>query len=122
MPRPAARSGRRRNVAVVPDRGDVIWVDFAPSTGHEQGGRRAAFVLSPAAYNGNVGLALCCPVTSRVKRYPFEVALPPGFAIDGVVLADQVRTLDWRSRGATVAARAPRGVYVAVRALLDVLL
>jgi len=84
----------------VPDRGDAIWLDFNPHAGHEQGGRRTALVLSPSKYNGRVGLALLCPITSRAKGYPFEVAIPPGLAVQGVILADQARSLDWRSRRA----------------------
>jgi mRNA interferase MazF len=86
-----------------PERGDVIWLDFDPRAGREQAGRRPAFVLSPASYNGRVGLALCCPITSRIKGYPFEVALPEGMEVDGVVLTDQVKSLDWRQRRATFA-------------------
>ncbi|MGI8509555.1 MAG: endoribonuclease MazF [Gemmatimonadaceae bacterium] len=85
----------------VPDRGDVVWLDFDPQAGHEQAKRRPAVVLSPAAYNGRTSLALCCPVTSQSKAYPFEVALPTGGQVRVVVLADQVRSLDWRARRAT---------------------
>jgi mRNA interferase MazF len=84
----------------VPDRGDVVWISLNPQAGHEQAGRRPAVVLSPAAYNGKVGLALLCPITSQIKGYPFEVHLPPGLAVTGVVLADQVKSLDWRARKA----------------------
>jgi mRNA interferase MazF len=84
----------------VPDRGDAVWIDFNPQAGNEQAGRRPALVLSPAAYNGRTGLALLCPITSQVKGYPFEVGLPDGLKVAGVVLADQVKSLDWRSRGA----------------------
>jgi mRNA interferase MazF len=86
--------------AYVPDRGDLVWIHFDPQAGHEQAGRRPALVLSPAAYNERVGLALLCPVTSQVKGYPFEVELPAGGAIDGVILSDQVKSLDWRTRRA----------------------
>lgn len=86
--------------ARVPDRGDVVWITLAPEAGHEQAGRRPAVVLSPAAYNGKVGLALMCPITSQVKGYPFEVSLPVGLKVTGVVLADQVKSLDWRARRA----------------------
>jgi mRNA interferase MazF len=83
-----------------PDRGDVVWMNFDPQAGHEQAGRRPAVILSPRNYNKPSGLALCCPVTSRFKDYPFEVRLPNGAPVAGVVLADQVRNLDWRSRRA----------------------
>ena len=62
----------------VPRRGDAVWVDFNPQAGHEQAGRRPAVVLSPESYNGTVGLAILCPITNKVKGYPFEVAIPPG--------------------------------------------
>lgn len=84
----------------VPERGDLVWLTFHPQAGHEQAGRRPAVVLSPAAYNGKVGLALLCPITSRTKGYPFEVPLPDGSPVHGVVLADQIKSLDWRARRA----------------------
>lgn len=99
---------------VVPDRGDVVWIDMAPSSGHEQKGRRPALVLSPASYNARSSLALMCPITSRVKGYPFEVALPEGLPVGGVVLSDQVKSLDWRSRQAEVTGTAPDDVVAAV--------
>lgn len=82
----------------VPDRGDLVWLEFTPQAGSEQRGRRPALVLSPKSYNGKVGLALFCPLTSKVKGYPFEVELPGGYAVSGVVLSDQLKSLDWRSR------------------------
>ena len=84
----------------VPRRGDLVWLHFDPQTGHEQAGRRPALVLSPESYNGRVGLAILCPVTSQEKRYPFEVALPSGVDVAGVILSDQVKSLDWRARRA----------------------
>jgi mRNA interferase MazF len=84
----------------VPERGDAVWITFNLQAGHEHTGRRPAVVLSPAEYNGKVGLALLCPITSRVKGYPFEVSIPPGLAVSGVILADQVKSLDWRVRDA----------------------
>ena len=85
-----------------PDRGDLVWLEFNPQAGHEQAGRRPALVISPGVYNRRVGLALFCPVTSQVKGYPFEVALPLGLPVSGVVLSDQVKSLDWRARQATL--------------------
>jgi len=82
----------------VPAAGDIVWLAFDPQAGHEQAGHRPAVVLSPAAYNGRTGLLLCCPTTTRIKGYPFEVRLagsPPS-----VALADQIRSLDWRARQA----------------------
>jgi len=83
-----------------PDRGDVVWITLHPQTGHEQSGRRPAVVLSPRAYNQKVGLAILCPITHRAKGYPFEVPLPAGLPVSGVVLSDQVKSLDWRAREA----------------------
>lgn len=82
----------------VPDHGDLVGLEFTPQAGSEQRGRRPALVLSPKSYNGKVGLALFCPLTSKVKGYPFEVELPDGYAVSGVVLSDQLKSLDWRSR------------------------
>jgi mRNA interferase MazF len=89
-----------KHASDVPERGDLVWLTFHPQAGHEQAGRRPAVVLSPAAYNGKVGLALLCPITSRTKGYPFEVPLPNGSPVHGVVLADQIKSLDWRARRA----------------------
>ncbi len=94
----------------VPERGDVVWLQFSPQAGHEQAGRRPAVVVSPEAYNAKVGLALFCPITSQVKGYPFEVALPSELDVSGVVLADQVKSLDWRARRATRIAQLPASV------------
>jgi len=87
-------------MARVPDRGDVVRISMNPQAGHEQAGRRPAVVLSPAAYNGKVGLAILCPITNQVKGYPFEVAIPQGLPVTGVVLADQAKSLDWKARRA----------------------
>jgi mRNA interferase MazF len=85
-------------VTYVPERGDAVWIDFNPQAGHEQAGRRPALVLSPSSYNRKVELALFCPITSQVKGYPFEVALPKDVQVSGVILSDQVKSLDWRKR------------------------
>jgi mRNA interferase MazF len=106
----------------IPGRGDVVWVQFNPQAGHEQAGRRPALVVSPASYNGRVGLALLCPITSQVKGYPFEVSLPAGGKVSGVVLADQIKSLDWRARQAELAARAPEAVTREVLQKLGALL
>lgn len=92
----------------IPARGDAIWITLNPQAGHEQAGRRPALVLSPASYNGKVGLVILCPVTSQVKGYPFEVAIPSGSKLAGVVLADQVKNLDWRVRKAEFICRLPQ--------------
>jgi mRNA interferase MazF len=91
-----------------PARGDVVWITLNPQAGHEQAGRRPALVLSPSAYNGKVGLAILCPITSQVKGYPFEVAIPSGSKLAGVILADQVKNLDWRVRKAEFMCKLPR--------------
>ena len=84
----------------VPARGDLVWLQFNPQAGHEQAGLRPALVIAPSSYNRRVGLAVCCPVTSQVKGYPFEVLLPEGLGVNGAVLSDQVKCLDWRVRRA----------------------
>lgn len=84
----------------IPGRGDIVWLEFNPQAGHEQAGHRPAFVLSPKAYNTQTGLALVCPITSKVKGYVFEVSIPTGLPVNGVVLADQIRSVDWRARQA----------------------
>ena len=106
----------------VPDRGHVVWLAFSPQAGHEQAGHRPALVLSPQSYNDRTGLALFCPITSRVKGHPFEVALPPENDVTGVVLSDQIRSLDWRARRARFATTAPPQVVSEVREKLAVLL
>lgn len=98
----------------VPERGDAIWITFDPHTGHEQAGRRPAVVLSPSAYNGRIGLAVVCPITTQAKGYPFEVALPPSLKVKGVVLADHVRSLDWRSRNAVRISKVPEEMVAEV--------
>ena len=90
-----------------PRRGDIVWIDFNPQIGHEQAGRRPALVLSDSDYNATVGLALFCPITSKTKGYPFEVALPENLKVGGFVLADQAKSLDWRARNARFICRAP---------------
>jgi len=98
----------------IPDRGDAVWITLNPQAGHEQSGRRPALVLSPAAYNGRVGLALLCPVTNSVKGYPFEVAIPDGLGVSGVILSDQVKSLDWRFREAELICQMPEGTVTEV--------
>ena len=102
--------------AYVPDRGDIVWLQFDPHAGHERSGRRPAFVVSPRAYNSKVGLALCCPVTTRVKGYPFEVELPADGKARGAVLSDQLKSLDWQARKATRFDRAPDEITLEVTA------
>ena len=108
--------------AYVPALGDVVWLTFTPHAGHEQAARRPALVLSPAAYNRRVGLALLCPITSQAKGYPFEVGVPEGLPVSGVVLSDQIRSLDWRARRAELAGRLPDATIARVRGLVHALL
>ena len=102
--------------AYVPDRGEIVWLEFDPQSGHEQAERRPAFVVSPRAYNRKVGLALFCPVTSRTKGYPFEVPLPAEGKTGGALLSDQLKSLDWRARNAARIERAPEAVVDEVTA------
>ena len=109
-------------MAYTPERGDVIWISFNPQAGHEQAGRRPAVVLSPKAYNGKVGLAILCPITNQVKGYPFEVVLPQEVDVTGVILSDQVKSLDWRVRRAEFKESLPAEVIDEVLAKLGTLL
>ncbi len=84
-------------MAYIPNRGDIVWLNFSPQAGHEQRGKRPAIIISPKGYNEKTHLALCCPITSNQKGYPFEVILK-GKKIDGVVLADHIKSLDWKAR------------------------
>jgi mRNA interferase MazF len=108
--------------AYVPDAGHIIKVDFDPQTGHEQTGWRPAIVLSPASYNRPTGLAVVVPVTSHKKEYPFEVPLPSGLKTTGVVLADAIRSLDWRARNARYLETTPHMVLTEVRRRIALLL
>ena len=94
-------------MAYIPECGDIVWIAFNPQAGHEQAGHRPALVLSPKAYNGKVGLALLCPITSQIKGYPFEVLMPEGLEITGAILSDQVKSLDWKARRAKFSCKLP---------------
>lgn len=100
--------------AYVPESGDIVWLQFSPQAGHEQAGHRPALVLSPASYNGKTGLMLCCPLTTRVKEYPFEV--PAGTRPSSVVLSDQLKSVDWRVRGAVRKGCIPADALAKVKA------
>ncbi len=108
----------------VPARGDVVWITLNPQAGHEQAGRRPALVVSPLIYNKKVGLALMCPITNQVKGYPFEVLIPEGLPVTGVILADQVKSLDWQARRAelicTLPKEAVRDVLNKIKLLLEI--
>jgi mRNA interferase MazF len=106
----------------VPERGDLLWLTFDPQAGRKQAGRRPALVLSPVAYNRRASLALVCSITSQAKGYPFEVELPPGLPLSGVVLADHLKSADWAARRAQFAAKAPTEVLAEVSAKLRPLL
>jgi len=105
-----------------PDVGDLVWLTFDPQAGHEQAGRRPALALSPKAYNARSGLALVCPVTSRAKGYPFEVPVPDGQSLTGVILADHVKSMDWKARRVEFLASCPVETLDEVRAMLAPLL
>jgi mRNA interferase MazF len=106
----------------VPERGDLLWLTFDPQAGHEQAGRRPALVLSPAAYNRRANLALVCPITTQAKGYPFEVALPAGLPLSGVVLADHLKSADWVARRAEFVSKASADVLAEVTAKIRPLL
>ena len=105
----------------VPERGDIVWLNFSPIRGHEQGGKRPALVISRNIYNAKTGLAVICPITSRTKGYEFEVVLPNTSDIQGVVLSDHVRNLDWRARRAKFATRTSDAVVSHVAELISIL-
>jgi len=106
----------------IPARGDLVWLEFNPQVGHEQASYRPALCVSPREYNGKVGLALFCPVTTQVKGYPFEVLLPPGLGVSGVILSDYLKNLDWRARQAKFICLLPHEPLQEVLSKLRVLL
>jgi len=106
----------------VPKRGDVLWLDFNPQTAHEQAGRRPALILSPLAYNQKTSLALVCPITNQIKAYPFEVLIPENLPIKGVVLCDQVKSLDWKQGNASFICELPNQELQLVIAKIKALL
>jgi mRNA interferase MazF len=109
------RSATKSGSAECPDAGDFIWIDFDPTRGHEQRGSRPAIVLSPRGYNERAGLCAACPITSHPKNYPFEVLIPSGHGVAGVVLADQIRSVSWTERNANLIGRAPPDLLDDVR-------
>ena len=106
----------------MPDAGDVVWIDFTLQVGHQQAGRRPAVVLSPRIYNDRAGLAVLCLVTTQVKNYQFEVQLPAGSKIRGAILADHLKSVDWRQRRAEKFARIPPVILDQVRQRIAVLI
>lgn len=104
----------------IPEAGDIVWLDFDPQSGHEQAGHRPALVISPATYNGRTGLMLCCPLTSQIKNYPFEVVISGSRR--NVALADRIKNLDWRARNAVKKGTATAEELDAVRMRAKVLI
>ena len=109
-------------MAYVPERGDIVWLNFNPQAGHEQAGRRPAFVLSPKSYNQKVGLTLFCPITNKIKGYPFEVDLPEGLPVTGTILSDQIKSLGWQARNTTFICHLPDEITAQVLAKANALL
>ena len=114
MRRQGKKSGNRTTPRYVPERGDFVQVDFDPSLGHEQAKRRPALVLTPLSYNQKTSLFIVCPTTNQVKGYPFKVPIPPGLSTSGVVLVDQVKSLDWTTRTVNFRGKCPSAVLVQV--------
>ena len=114
--------GKSNGKGYVPRQGDVVWLDFHPQLGREQSGRRPGVVLTPRSYNGKVGIAILCPISTKVKGYPFEVAIPAGLPVQGVVLSDHVKSFDWRARQARLLCRLPESVVDEVLRTLYTLL
>lgn len=104
-----------------PDRGDIIWLNFTPQAGREQKGTRPALVLSPQQYNKKTGLAICCPITSNIKGYPFEVVVA-GKKMNGAVLCDHFKNLDWKIRKAKFIEKASAAVMTECVAKIAVLI
>lgn len=109
-------------VDYTPEQGDIVWLTLNPQKGHEESGRRPAVVLSPESYNSKVGLAIFCPVTSKEKGYPFEVKLPDKFSVHGVILADQIKSFDWRIREAEFICKVPKSILKELSKKLKLLL
>lgn len=106
----------------IPRKGDLVWLNFSPQSGHEQAGRRPALCISPKTYNGKVGLAIFCPITSAIKDYPYEVIIPDDLLIKGVILTDQVKSMDWRSREAQFIASLSPSILADVLAKIHTLI
>ena len=113
---------KRGSSPYVPEAGHLVWFSFSPQAGREQAGRRPALILSPSSYNARAGLCVICPITSQVKDYPFEVALPDGLPVRGVVLSDHLKSAAWRARSPEYISLAPPEVLAEVRAKLKPLL
>ena len=105
-----------------PKRGDVVWLSFEPQAGHEQAGHRPALTLSPESYNRRIGMGVFCPITTRVKGFPFDVVIPPGLKATGVVMSDHVKSLDWNARGSRLFCKLSDAVVSEVLSKLNALL
>ena len=111
-----------KSKSYIPQRGDLVWLNFSPQSGHEQYGRRPALVISPYEYNRKTNLALFCPVTNQAKGYPFEVQIPEGLPIKGVVLSDHIKNLDWKIREAEYISQIPDHIFTDVLNKINVLI
>ena len=111
-----------KSKSYLPESGDIVWLNFNPQTGHEQSGRRPALVISPQAYNEKTDLAIFCPITNQVKGYPFEVEIPDGLEIIGVILSDQIKSLDWKTRKAEFICKLPKAALKETINKINVLL
>jgi mRNA interferase MazF len=105
----------------IPERGDIVWISFNPQAGKEQSGHRPAIVLSHKEYNKRIGLAIMCPITNKVKGYPFEVAIKFD-EIKGVMLADHIKNLDWKERNASFIGKAPEHIIEEVTTLINTII
>ena len=112
-----SRAGQRP--VYIPSMGDVVRFEFDPPAGHEQGGIRPALVLSPQKYNRASNLALVCPITTKIKGYPFEVPVPEGYKVTGVILADHLKSADWQARKASFICKLPDDVVEEVLVLFN---
>ena len=108
-------------MSYIPEVGDIIWLEFDPQAGHEQAGHRPAVVLTPKAYNQATGLLICCPLTTKIKGYPFEVALDDA-RVTGVALSDQIKSLDWESRNAEFKGKVSAQTLAQIKTKLKALL
>ncbi len=99
----------------IPDRGDIVWLNFTPQSGHEQRDKRPALVVSPKIYNEKTSLCICLPITSKIKGYPFEVPLPKDLQIEGVILTDQIKNLDFTSRQIAYIGKIPKNILSIVQ-------
>ena len=99
----------------IPDRGDIVWLNFTPQAGHEQRGRRPALILSPKIYNEKTSLCIALPITSKIKGYPFEITLPKNLPVEGVILSDQVKNLDFSIRKISFICKVPNSVVESVQ-------